>query len=118
MFKKMVNVLGTEYTIDFVKEFPEHMSDFQETSEAVCNFYDKIIYVRYYDGNDITEIGKKEINKKNLRHEIVHAFLFESGLSSNTYECIGAWAEHEEMVDWFAIQSPKIFKVFRELNIL
>ena len=66
----------------------------------------------------LTEDGKINLNKKKLRHEIVHAFLFESGLSSNTHGIYGAWAENEEMVDWIAIQSPKIFKVFQELEIL
>lgn len=28
------------------------------------------------------------------------------------------WALNEEMVDWFAIQSPKIFKVFNELKLM
>lgn len=50
--------------------------------------------------------------------ESADAFLFESGLSSNTHGIYGAWAENEEMVDWIAIQSPKIFKVFQELEIL
>ena len=56
--------------------------------------------------------------KKTLRHELIHAFLNESGLSdsSNCYE--GAWTKNEEMVDWFAIQSPKIFEVFKEVSVL
>lgn len=46
--------------------------------------------------------------KKIIRHEVVHAFMFESGLAEN-------W-EHREMgqeeqtVDWIAIQMPKIEK--------
>lgn len=40
--------------------------------------------------------------KKVLRHEIVHAFLYESGLWQNAYgsKC---WAKNEEMIDWMAI---------------
>ena len=52
-----------------------------------------------------------------LRHEIIHAFLFESGLECNSLKTYN-WAENEEMVDWFAIQSPKIFILYKELNIL
>lgn len=50
-----------------------------------------------------------------LRHEIIHAFLNESGLtsSSNGVDC---WAKNEEMVDWIAIQYPKIKKVFQQLG--
>jgi len=113
-----VNILGTEYSVFFVEKFPEHMSEFEETSDGLCNFHNREIYVKIPKDKDITEIGKERLTKKNLRHEICHAFLFESGLSSNTYGQMGAWAEHEEMVDWFAIQSPKIYKVFLELGIL
>jgi hypothetical protein len=41
----------------------------------------------------------------------------ESGLDGNGNSC-DCWELNEEMVDWFAIQSPKIFKVFKELNIM
>ena len=55
----------------------------------------------------------EELEKKVLRHEIIHAYLGESGLRSSS-----EWAENEEMVDWFAIQFPKILKTFSELCIL
>lgn len=55
--------------------------------------------------------------KQVLRHEIVHAFLEESGLSNNAHFS-ASWARDEEIVDWFAIQAPKIYKVFAELDIL
>lgn len=55
--------------------------------------------------------------KQVVRHEIIHAFLLESGLDSNSNEA-ESWATNEEMVDWFAIQSPKIFKVFNELKFI
>lgn len=54
---------------------------------------------------------------KVLRHEIIHAFMAESGLDGNGNSC-DCWELNEEMVDWFAIQAPKIFKVFKELNIM
>lgn len=66
---------------------------------------------------ELDEMEQEVYRKETLRHEIVHAFLNESGLS----DCTGSsehWAKNEEMVDWYAIQSPKIFKVFQELNIL
>lgn len=51
--------------------------------------------------------------RKVIRHEIVHAFLYESGLWQNSYgsKC---WAQNEEMVDWFAIQEPKIHSAYIE----
>ena len=61
------------------------------------------------------ELVLKDIYKegiKVIRHELVHAFIFESGLC----ECC-SWADNEELVDWIARQFPKMNKVFSELNI-
>jgi len=41
----------------------------------------------------------------------VHAFLYEGGLNSES------WARNEEIVDWMAIQIPKIANKYKELNI-
>lgn len=54
-----------------------------------------------------------EFENKVLRHEIIHAYLSESGLG----EC-SEWAKNEEMVDFFARQLPKIVTTMNELNIL
>lgn len=45
-----------------------------------------------------------------LRHELIHAFFCEAGLDD--------YSSNEQLVDWIAIQSPKIFKIFQELEIL
>lgn len=42
------------------------------------------------------------------RHELLHAFLYESGLAESS------WAANEEMVDFFAIQWPKIARLFED----
>ena len=63
-------------------------------------------------------IGKVRAEKNTLRHELLHAYLAESGLAANALSSYTAWAENEEMVDWFAIQSPKIFKTFKEVGCL
>ena len=49
-----------------------------------------------------------EYKKVVIRHELIHAFLFESGLDA------ASWAMNEEMVDWFALQAPKLMKAFEE----
>lgn len=54
--------------------------------------------------------------RKVVRHEIVHAYLEESGLSANfEMKPLGI---PETIVDWVAIQAPKMFKTFKELNVL
>lgn len=59
----------------------------------------------------------EEYKKTVIRHEIIHAFLYESGLEGNTGKCKN-WSQNEEMVDWIAIQFPKILKVFKLLDVL
>lgn len=113
-----INILGTEYSIKIVDKYPEYLSEFEETADALCNSYDRTIFIKNDIEKDTTDNGKERKNKKNLRHEIYHAFMYESGLSSNTYGHMGAWAEHEEMIDWHAIMAPKVFKVFQELDLL
>lgn len=53
--------------------------------------------------------------RKVLRHEIVHAFLFECGLHESSASG-QAWARNEEMVDWFARIGPRIYKAWRDAN--
>ncbi|SHK31315.1 hypothetical protein [Hespellia stercorisuis] len=59
----------------------------------------------------------KSYTKKVMRHEIIHAFLYESGLWNNSGN-VEAWGQSEEMTDWIAIQSPKFFKAFSEAGCL
>ena len=55
--------------------------------------------------------------KKQLRHEIIHAFLAESGLQTNFEHC-RQFGHDETMVDWIAIQFPKIYKVYKDVGII
>jgi hypothetical protein len=50
--------------------------------------------------------------KKVIRHEVIHAFFFESGLGDSSY------GKNEELVDWIAMQFPKIAEVFEELGVM
>jgi len=113
--KNRINILGSEYMLEY--------SSYQENEklkkmDGYTDFYMKRIVVendfkdRLFDKTKI-----RNYQNKILRHEIVHAFLFESGLECNSLKTFN-WAENEEMVDWFAIQSPKLFKIYKELNIL
>jgi hypothetical protein len=55
--------------------------------------------------------------KKQLRHEIIHAFLYESGLGPN-FEHYKQFGHEETIVDWFAIQYPKIEEAFKSVGAL
>lgn len=114
-----VIVLGTEYAI---RKDNFNSPELKDKNCAGYCFYDErlIVYEDLDTDDDWKNEGKdaKEKREKHiLRHELFHAFLHKSGLSHSTFGH-DAWAVNEEMVDWFAIQSPKIFSVFKELNLL
>lgn len=102
-----INVLGTEYTVTH-----NHNDPRMEYRDGFCDETIKEIIVENYEGCDGEPDAKSQLDvqrKKNVRHELVHAFLFECGLAENS-----PWAQNEEMVDWIAIQGPKIYKAWQE----
>ena len=108
MEKQKISVLGTEYLIE-----PRELK-----GEGIDGFTDmtcKLIVIRSDNENGLGDF--EELQKKQLRHEIIHAFMDESGLQSN-WQHLDQFGHDETAVDWFAIQSPKIFKVYSELGIL
>ena len=115
---KTVNILGTDYEIRFVDEFPEYLKEVGESADGLCNRHDRDIFIKRCNDNDMTAAGRERCDRDTLRHEIIHAYLSESGLSANASRCYGSWAENEEMVDWFAIQAPKIYQTFKEVGCL
>ena len=116
-----VNILGTEYKIKF-KNFKDDIAFEEKGWCGYCSQHEKLIVIGNHhtfpelenETNEYFETAEKEA----LRHEIIHAFFYESGLSTSALQYGGPWAKNEEMVDWFAIQSPKIFDVFKTLNLL
>lgn len=116
-----VNILGTTCLI-IVKKYDED-EDFERKSYcAYVNSYTKSIVLcdmHTYNGfENESEDTIAACQRENLRHEIVHAFFFESGLKSAAGNYNGAWAENEEMVDWIALQGEKIHKAWEEAGCL
>ncbi len=106
----IINILGTEY--DLVID--DKSNDILLTDkDGYCDESVQKIVIRSIDPNESEIEDLNYYVEKVLRHEIIHAFLIESGLSSDICD----W-HCEEMVDWLAMQSPKIFKLFEELKIM
>ena len=103
-----VNVLGTVYRIEFAP-----LNDAEE--DGFCDYTSKRIVVRSDNPNEVEDM--KWLQKKVLRHEIIHAFLAESGLQAN-FEHPNKWGHDETMVDWIAIQFPKLQAAFAEAGAL
>lgn len=109
------NILGTEYSIFYKKESED--IKLKEIG-GYCDSSTKTIVIPIYEDDPMNKGNLEYFNKRVLRHEIIHAFLSESGLEADAYSSRDSWAYNEEMVDWMAIQSPKIFKTFQELDLI
>lgn len=83
-----------------------------EQCDGYCDHTTKeiVIAASYERPDSVGDLD--EYRKRVIRHELVHAFLFESGLGSES------WGHDEEIVDWIAYQFPKMQQAFKELNAI
>ena len=108
MNNKTVNILGTKYKI----EYRNSSDDVKlETCDGYCDTSIKLIVIAIINKSDNSVNDLNSYNRKVLRHEIMHAILYESGLGCNS------WADNEEIIDWIAIQYPKLKAIFDKLEI-
>lgn len=106
-----VNVLGTEYKITWTKD---PLSDCKlEGAMGYTEPVTKKLVIDDRPADSLCVDGLDQLKLKVLRHEIVHAFLVESGLDTSS-----PWARNEEMVDWVALQMPRMVKAMREVGAL
>lgn len=106
----MIDILGTNYKIKENCNIEEYKA--LEEMEAYTDFSAKEIIVSEYSDNNNSIRNIDFHIRKVKRHEIIHALLYESGLDCNTN-----WATNEEIVDWIAIQYPKMKNIFEKLKI-
>lgn len=109
---KKVNILGTEYSIEIkTKEEDKFLKDCDGYCDKTSH---KIVVIAEPEDNELAIFT--EYQKKITRHEIVHAFLFESGLQENFEH--KQWGHDETVIDWIACQFPKMLKVFQEAECI
>lgn len=106
IWKKEINVLGQQYKIYF--------ENYGKYDELECDGY--TIW-------DLKEIHVCNTNcplydKKTMRHEVIHAFLFQSGFFGLQNPKIKGDLHDEMMVDWMSLQFPKLYEIFKELDVL
>lgn len=105
MGNRKVNILGAEYKIGF---------DFDsDEADGEARFYKKEINLRPIQDMLDDDSSDKEKERRFLevfRHEVLHSILYEAGADE--------YARDENLIDFLAILSPKIFKTFQELDIL
>ena len=110
--KKEINILGTPYILYFLspkkwrkcEDLDKEDRD-DEKLRGICYGDRRTIFIK-------TGAGSAEVDKV-TRHEIVHAFQFESGV---WYAMNLNW-DVENDTDWLAYQIPKIAAGFKELGI-
>ena len=110
-----INVLGTVYNVE-MKTRHEDLK-----LESCGGYIDptlKRIVVEQYDAaqdaNPVMAVGDMQTDEhRALRHEIVHAHFYESGLF-----CDSGYGQDETLVDWIALQMPKMVMVMREAGCL
>ena len=105
-----INVLGTEYEIKENCNVEDYKA--LEDKDGYTDSSIKQIVIADFkkDYNSIEDLDFH--TRKVKRHEIIHAMLYESGLDCNT-----DWATNEEIVDWIAMQYPKLKAIFEKLDI-
>lgn len=108
-----VNILGTDYSIE------ERSIEEDALLNNMDGYCDRSIHLIVISKpSPDADLGDFEwYKKKIMRHEIIHAFLYESGIG----ECYQSAKQHghdETMVDWLAAQFPKIYKAFEEAGCL
>lgn len=109
MNNTVINILGTEYDFKITTDKEDATLI---NNDGYCDVYKKIIvFESEYNQNDQSSIKDFEALKKRVkRHEIIHAYLAESGLMDFT--------ENEQLVDWIAWQFPKLLKTFTEIDAI
>lgn len=108
-----VSILGETWTV--LVEKPEANPDKFDLADGWCDYSTHTVHIGIFEPS-ADSLDRLDIySKKVCRHEIVHAFLFESGLAESSGGT-KHWALNEEMVDWIARQFPKMQKVFKELG--
>ena len=109
----IVSILGTPYTVLF--DVPEE--ELPEGADGCMDQSIRVIKIGKFEPSRDSLKNLNEYKNKVLKHEVIHAFLYESGMWNNSGSC-EAWGMDETITDWIAIQFPKILEVFKELDCL
>lgn len=107
-----VNVLGRDYEVIEHARGEDPLLK-ENNLDGYCDESIARVVVESMQSSDVDSFKDLERHKKRIkRHELIHAFLSESGLHGECY-----WAS-EEMVDWLSYQFPKMVKAFGEADCL
>ncbi|MGL5749043.1 MAG: hypothetical protein ACRCXT_00840 [Paraclostridium sp.] len=102
--ENVINILGEEYKLLYQEQLR------YDNCDGYTDWTKKEIGIIKLDRDDDKALGDISIyERKVLKHEIIHAFLDQSGLMGSS-----DWVRNEEMIDFFAIQWDKINKAMEK----
>lgn len=107
-----INILGSIWTIE---ERSEAEDKALKDADGYCDWTKRLIVVEREMVGNLGDMNR--YIKKVRRHEIVHAFLYESGLAECSFRP-ESWAKNEEMVDWISRQGEKLYAAWREADCI
>lgn len=112
-----VNILGTDYHVIF-KNREEDKRLYKVNGYTDPTIKEIVVNDLKADEEDEMAVKNMEaVRRSALRHEIIHAFLYESGLWSDS-ATVETWGMNEEITDWIALQTPKMFRAFWQVGAL
>ena len=109
-----LNILGSKWKLKVVPRYADPMFG---TVDGFTDRSTRTMYVADDGTNSMDDLKDwYEYQKVVKRHEIIHAFMFESGLAQDMYH--PAYGHCEQDIDFFAIQIPKMMEVFEKAEAL
>lgn len=121
MFADHVDVLGTKYSIE-VKGYNDDPAFSKSGIDGYCEQGTHRIVIgdlhTWPGWEDESEEFIIANMKHTLKHELCHGIFSESGMEDNGDKCDGPWCRHEPLIDWIAIQGPKLYKIWQQANAL
>ena len=113
-----INVMGTDFDITYTTEEEDPTI---KGKSGVCYSLLKKIKIDQYIYLDDADGSVSEAEKSSkllsllaiLRHEVMHAFFFQSGLDT---QC--SFAVDEMLIDWLSLKLPEIVEVMKENHLV
>ena len=109
-----LTILGTVWTL---REAKKEDDPGLENCDGYTDRSTKTMVVQGKGAGGPHEVADYQAYLKDIkRHEIIHAFLYESGLAADFEHT--QYGHEETMVDWIALQFPKMLAVFQEADAI
>lgn len=103
-----INILGTDYILN--RNVDANNDGNLIKADGYVDYQTKEIFVSEFHEDVPGQVKDiKRYERHVVRHELLHAFLYESGLTN--------YADDEQLVEWLAVQIPKVNKLFNKLEI-